>query len=84
VAVVFLRTLAASHTVGLLHGSDQSAAKASTNTGQRNTEDTHVLSGIRTHDLSVQPIKAFASEDGCIGKYLYKVKCKLQNKVSNM
>jgi hypothetical protein len=45
------------HLAWLLWTSDQPAAKASTlydNTAQKDEDNTHVLSGIRTHDLSVK------------------------------
>jgi hypothetical protein len=85
-STILVRTLATSHQrfrnlfrhlVGLLWTSDRPVAKASTYTGQHTTqkdEDTHALSGIRTHDLSVQAIKAYASDRAATGtcKWWYR------------
>jgi hypothetical protein len=46
--------------------SDQPVEKASTYTGQHNT-DIHALSGIQIHDLSDQAIKAYASDRAATG-----------------
>jgi hypothetical protein len=52
------------HFVGLLWTSDQPVTKASTYTAQHGKKRTNirVLSEIRTQDLSVQEINAFASD----------------------
>jgi hypothetical protein len=78
-STVLVRTLAASHgrflnifrhSLELLWTSDQAVAKAYTYTGQHTQKDgtnTHATSGIPTHDLSVQAIKAFGSDHAATG-----------------
>jgi hypothetical protein len=78
-STVLVRTLAASHgrflnlfrhSLELLWMSDQAVAKAYTYTGQHTQKDgtnTHATSGIPTHDLSVQAIKAFGSDRAATG-----------------
>jgi hypothetical protein len=55
--------------VGLLWTSDRPIAKASTVSGQHGKAMTNIraLSGIRTHDPSVQAIKVYASERAATG-----------------
>jgi hypothetical protein len=58
------------HFLGLLCTSDQPVAKASTYTGQQHGKtrtNIHALNGIRTHDLSLQAIKAYASHRAANG-----------------
>jgi hypothetical protein len=58
------------HSVGLLWTSDQPVAKASICTRQHTTKtrtNIHALSGIGTHDLSAQAIKAYASDRAAAG-----------------
>jgi hypothetical protein len=57
-------TLLFRHLLGLLWTTDQPVAKASTYTGQYNTErrgQTSIIEGDSTHDLSVQAVKAYTS-----------------------